>query len=356
MGGMRALISAVLTSLSLLASVPVSALPSAQAPTPSGQQESPQTAAKPERNPDDGWFFYRDPREEEKKKTPPPKPAVPAAPADMSEKVGSAEWIQKNLPRIMMDAINNPKDREKVELYGYVQKLAMDKSEQFANTYIRVMSANPALDETISNPTSTFALRELDSKRDTERAAVLQEIAKTTGLWYFFRSDCPYCHRQNPLLDLLQQDSGISILPISLDHQPLQDGSYPNWVADSGQGQYLGVTSTPTLFMVHPSTGQLVSLAVGQRSLPDIERRIIEISRDQNWIDEATYQRAMKGMPQRFITDAFDPSSIDDPNDPKQLLDALRRAGMHGEAQQAAALDDLQKATGSNATPWKGSE
>ncbi|KZC39862.1 hypothetical protein RHOFW510R12_01050 [Rhodanobacter sp. FW510-R12] len=270
--------------------------------------------------------------------------------------MGSAAWIAANIDRIREEAIDDPTDKAKMELYAYVQKLAMDKSEVFANAYIRTMTANPSLDETISNPTSTFALREMGDQREASMQAVLKKIASQTSLWYFFRSDCPYCHRENPLLGFLQRDTGISILPISLDHQPMQDGSFGDWVPDAGQGAYLNVTSTPTIFLVHPGTQKVASLAVGLRSLPDLQRRIVEIAREQNWIDEADYQSAMRGTPQRFLTTTFDPATITDPNDPAQVLEALRAAGTHGATEAAGDLRAINEAATTNSTPWTDKE
>lgn len=306
--------------------------------------------------PERGWFFYHDPKPEPPK--PPPKKPItsPGATGKAAPKVGSAAWIAANIDRIREEAIDDPTNKSKMELYAYVQKLAMDKSEVFANAYIRTMSSNPSLDETISNPTSTFALRELGDQRDANMQAVLKKIASQTSLWYFFRSDCPYCHRENPLLGFLARDTGISILPISLDHLPMQDGSFPEWVPDAGQGAYLNVTSTPTIFLVHPATQKVASLAVGLRSLPDLQRRIVEIAREQNWIDEADYQRAMRGTPQRFLTTTFDPSTITDPNDPEQVLRALRAAGTHGATEAGGDLRSINEASTPNSTPWTDKE
>lgn len=322
---------------------------SASASAQDAQTSAPGTATHPER----GWFFYHDPKAEPPKPKPKKLPPAPGSPAPAAPpKVGSAAWIAANIDRIREEAIDDPNDKAKMELYAYVQKLAMDKSEVFANAYIRTMSSNPSLDETISNPTSTFALREMGDQRDAAMQEVLKKIAAETSLWYFFRSDCPYCHRENPLLGILQRDSGISILPISLDHKPMQDGSFADWVPDAGQGAFLSVTNTPTIFLVHPATQKVASLAVGLRSLPDLQRRIIEIAREQNWIAEADYQRAMRGAPQRFLTTTFDPSTITDPNDPAQVLGALRAAGTHGATEATGDLRTLNEASPSNSTPW----
>ncbi|KZC32653.1 MULTISPECIES: conjugal transfer protein TraF [unclassified Rhodanobacter] len=302
--------------------------------------------------PERGWFFYHDPKPEPPKPKPTKQPTVPADVAAKAPKVGSAAWIAANIDRIREEAIDDPADKAKMELYAYVQKLAMDKSEVFANAYIRTMSSNPSLDETISNPTSTFALRELGDQREANMQAVLKKIAGQTSLWYFFRSDCPYCHRENPLLGFLERDTGISILPISLDGKPMDDGSFADWVPDAGQGAFLNVTSTPTIFLVHPGSQTVASLSVGLRSLPDLQRRMVEIAREQNWIDEADYQLAMRGTPQRYLTTTFDPATITDPNDPAQVLEALRSAGTHGRPEASGDLRALNEASPTNSTPW----
>ncbi|UJJ60585.1 conjugal transfer protein TraF [Rhodanobacter denitrificans] len=302
--------------------------------------------------PERGWFFYHDPKPEPPKAKPKkPQPSTATA-APTPPRVGSAAWIAANIDRIREEAIDDPTNKAKMELYAYVQKLAMDKSEVFANAYIRTMSSNPSLDETISNPTSSFALREMGDQREANMQEVLKKIAAETSLWYFFRSDCPYCHRENPLLGFLQRDTGISILPISLDRKPMQDGSFPDWIPDAGQGAFLNIASTPTIYLVHPATQKVASLSVGLRSLPDLQRRIVEIAREQNWIDEADYQRAMRGTPQRFLTTTFDPSSITDPSDPAQVLQALRAAGTHGATEAAGDLHSINEASSANSTPW----
>lgn len=309
---------------------------------------APANTATPER----GWFFYHDPKPELPKPKPKKVPPTPGGTSAKAPKVGSAAWIAANIDRIREEAIDDPTDKAKMELYAYVQKLAMDKSEVFANAYIRTMSSNPSLDETISNPTSTFALRELGDQREAHMQAVLKKIAGQTSLWYFFRSDCPYCHRENPLIGFLQRDTGISVLPISLDRKPMDDGSFADWVPDAGQGAFLNVTSTPTIFLVHPASQTVASLSVGLRSLPDLQRRMVEIARENNWIDEADYQSAMRGTPQRYLTTTFDPSTITDPDDAAQVLEALRSAGTHGRPQASGDLRELNNASPTNSTPW----
>lgn len=325
------------------------------APTPGAQKSVDRTAAPPQQvsESEHGWFFYDDPEEETPRPLPPPPPPPTGGSGEAKPAVGSVAWIAANIDQIRDRAIDNP-TQANVELFGYVQKLAMDKSEVFATRFVQAMAANPALDETGTHPVSGYANLSVNRSMDAGRSAALRKLAQTTAIWYFFKSDCPYCHRQSPLLEQVGEKYGFGVLPISLDNLPLQDGSYPDWIADEGQGRALGVTATPTLYLVHPPN-DVVFLSTGLRALPEIEDRIMSVARSKHWLSEEEYQKAMVGLPQKYLTTSFDPTAIKDPNDSAQVLAALRAAGMHN-VQEEDLRTINQATTTDQASPWDGKE
>lgn len=272
---------------------------------------------------DEGWFFYKDPPESKTRppiELPPPSESSPVKPP-----VLSAEWLRDNLDKYRFLAIDNP-NRENVELYLMLQKLTMDKAEQFALASRAVAQQNPALDETVANPTSTFSRRVMSEVQEASQNEVTKKIGKRAGIYYFFQSTCQYCHQQNRNVPFITSILGVSVLPISLDGMPSTDGLLPNWRPDYGQGQYLGVTSTPTMYLVEPG-GKVMLIANGVRSVPEIRERIIELALDAEWITRAEYDNAMRGLPRQFITDGLKDSELED--DPKKLLEVLRAASVH---------------------------
>jgi len=295
---------------------------------------------------DEGWFFYKDPRFVEKKPEEPP-PSLPkeAGAAVAKPPVGSVAWIRENIDKIRDRAIDNPTP-ENIELFGYVQKLMMDKSEIFASRMVASNATNPALDESISNPRSAVALGGMYKAKSDAMEELLKKLSQEVAIWYFFRSDCPYCAKEDPVLQWYQQKYGYSILPISTDGAPLADNSFPDWVPDQGQAEKLSVTATPTLYLVHPPS-DVVLLGIGVQSSGEINERIIEVAHNEKWISDKEYNAAMKGLPRRYLTDGFDPSTVSDPDNTQALLEAFRASGIYGE--RNANLQDLESAGG--ATP-----
>jgi conjugal transfer pilus assembly protein TraF len=300
---------------------------------------------------DEGWFFYKDPREiTEVKPLPRPLP-LPGSASESKEpekdKVGSVAWIRKNIDKIRDKAIDEP-TKENLELFAYVQKMMMDKSEVFATKFVQTTSGDPALDENVSNPRSTAAKQSQYKEIDEAQNRVLEKLSKEVAIWYFFRSDCPYCAKADPILTSYLGHFGFSILPISTDGAPLADGAFPNWVPDQGQAAYLNVTMTPTLYIVHPPK-DVILLAVGLKAGKELAERLIDVAHEEKWISDTEYDDAVRGLPRRYLTTAFDPAKISDPDNPEELLKAFRASGTFSA--KTADLQEMSQAGADRGTP-----
>ena len=188
---------------------------------------------------------------------PPPEPTAPpqsplAETAPEGPKPLSAEWLREHIGAYRDAAIDDPTP-ENVALYLYLQRVALDKSSRFAAATQRAVQRDPFLDEITQRPTATFAANLVNRQTGDHRDQVLQRIAQSAGVLFFFRSDCPYCEAQAPLLRLLENRFGFAVLPVSLDGAPLPGGEFPQFRQDRGQAQALGVVSTPALFLVAPA-------------------------------------------------------------------------------------------------------
>lgn len=296
----------------------------------------------------EGWFWYvEEPEPDPVELLPPPPPkVVDASPDKPKPKPFSAEWIIEQVEESRMVALDNP-TKDNMERYLLLQKLAIDRSEQFALAHRQYASLNPGIDETILNPVGGTSRMSVNRQQELGMEEVVRQIGDIAGIWYFYTSECPFCHQQNPTLNTLAHTGNFSILPISLDARSSTDGLLPNWRPDRGQAAMLGVQGTPTMYIVNPTTNQVILLASGVRTLPDLQRRIVEVARAETWITQDDYDRAMHGQPRRFITDGLDlDAEIED--DPDVILAMLREAAIHGQVQDAA-LSDIDQ---SSITPW----
>jgi len=280
----------------------------------------------------DGWHFYEpDPPPPPEKPEPVPPELVtqsPAAPNIEEPAVLSSAWIRENLEHFRDRAIDDPTP-ENVELVAYLQRLATDRAERFSQVWTRVVQSNPALDETARSPISAIQQTAARAQMSVAKREAMAKITQRAGLWYFFLSTCPYCMQQEPILERMQADTGMSILPISLD-----GGAPPTWgdvpyVVNQGQAQELGVMVTPTLVVADTITGELYNLAAGLRTNQEIEERLLEMAVTNGWITEIEYENAVRGEPRRFLAEGL-PEGWTPSDDPNDLLHVLREASVTG--------------------------
>ncbi|WPL23167.1 conjugal transfer protein TraF [Thiorhodovibrio frisius] len=284
----------------------------------------------------EGWFWYAEqPPEPEEELEPPPDPPPTPAPEEVAEQPPapetpsnqpgptplSAAWLRANLERYRDVAIDDPSPQN-VSLYLYLQRLAIDKAERFAEASQRAVWSDPFLDETTRRPLATFAANLVNREAANQRDQALTKTAQVAGLWFLYRSDCPYCEAQAPLLELLTNRYGLDVQAIALDGRPLPSGFFPNFRTDSGQARALGVVSTPALFLVRPPDG-IKPLSQGVLSLAELQQRIVQTAADAGWIDPRWLERSRA----RVTALRLDTSTFSDPDlaeDPERLLEHLR--------------------------------
>ena len=275
----------------------------------------------------DGWHFYRDPVEPAA--PPPPEPVKPSAGQGGEPlKPLSSAWFRERLDHYRDLAIDNPTP-ENVELYGYLQRVMLDKAELFTQAFGAAVASNPDLDETARRDITAPQKMAAREATRASRERVLRDLSQRVGLWYFYASECPYCMRQAPILERFAATHGVSILPVALDGLPSPTGHFPNYVTNAGQAERFGVKVTPTLLMVRPPE-EVVSLSEGLRTIQELEDRMLKIAHQKGWIEDADYHEATRGTDIEFIDAASVLAQHADAEDPAVLLAALRAAAGRG--------------------------
>ncbi|MBN8762162.1 MULTISPECIES: conjugal transfer protein TraF [unclassified Thiobacillus] len=228
----------------------------------------------PWRNPDRGFNWYppdTPPKKTDKKATDKPKPIK-----DMK----TMEELQKELARLKDLAIMHP-TQANVRSYLEAQTYVMDKSSLFADVARRVVWATPSVDYNSRSPTATFAQLSKKDMRSAAQAQTLAELSRDFGLMFFFRSDCPYCHQQAPVLRLLEQQYGMPVMGVSMDGGGLPQ--FPDARRDNGISMIVsggqGIQTVPALFLVHRETRQAVPIGTGALAIDEIVERIRVLTR-----------------------------------------------------------------------------
>lgn len=271
-----------------------------------------------------GWFYY-EPLPLPRPEAPPPPKLPPTTPVGSSVAATvplSSAWLRKNLPQYLDRAMDQP-TLANVRRYRYLERLAMDRSSAYSDASARLTMLDPLLDEQSVSPISALAKATRHKEQRAQQQQVLGHIASDAGLWFFFRSDCPYCHAQTSALATLARLYGFSILPISIDQQPMASGAFPNFVPDQGQAAKLNVSVTPSLFLVHRD-GRVLPLASGLQTQDQLVDRILELGHTLGWINTKDYD-ALRTLQNTALDDIA--AGLGTEQTPDQLIDELIRQG-----------------------------
>ena len=248
----------------------------------------------------EGWFWYApEPAEEELAEevelvpelaAEAPEPAEEPVYRPQGPSVFSTKWIRENINKYLDEAIDNP-TMENVQAFLYLQRLSMDKSEQFANVAEMAVSGNPMLDEMTRRPTSTFGAQKVDAVAGRLKESLLAEISTRAGVFFFYEDGDEYSAAHAPLIKLLEQ-SGFATIAISESGQPIPgfENAF-DYRPDSGHSEMLGVTTFPAVFIASPE-GQFAAVGQGMMSLPDLNNRIILAAKRENWISDDEFNKS----------------------------------------------------------------
>lgn len=259
----------------LLALVLLSSAASAQDPA----RRKPASAAAPAYWSDSwrGWHFYEEPASEEEP-APPSQPPTPPAPkpAAKAPELVEFERLQKTLEEYRNIAIIRPTEAN-VRRYMELEAKIVSQASYFADVAQRVAWATPELDPTLhGRPVNAKALEVFEQQQLAARSRSIAELGKDHVLFFFFRSDCPYCHAVAPTLAAFQGRYGINIVAISIDGGPIP--GFPSARRDNGIARTLNVTQVPAVFLAQPFTGKISPIGFGVLSESQLLERIAIVS------------------------------------------------------------------------------
>lgn len=244
----------------------------------------------------------------------------------------SAEWLRENLPKALDRAIDNPSNADgspskDVVAYMYMQRILMDKAQNFSTSASRASQLDPILDETNRIPLDTGAVMQFNRILDADREDAMKYISKRAGLWFFFDSTCSYCVFQLKVMNSFNEKYNFSTLYISTDNKPIKDMKQ-KWRPDAGQAKLLGLSITPTLVLVVPPNNFYI-VSQGASSVDTLKNKILMASTVKNLLPKEIKEKIdpySKGVltaeqmkRSKEIQDQFD-------KDPSVIVDYIQKA------------------------------
>ncbi len=219
-----------------------------------------------------GWHFYEEPESEPVE---PPK-AAPASQRSKPPEIVQFERLQKKLEEYRNIAIINPTEAN-VRRYMALESKVVGQASLFADVAQRVAWATPELDPTLQGrPVNAKALEVFEHDQLEARSRSIAELGKDHVLFFFFRSDCPYCHAFAPTLEAFQARHGLQVVAISMDGGGLPN--FPNPRRDNGIARTLNVAQVPAVFLAQPFTGKITPIGFGVLSESQLLERISMVS------------------------------------------------------------------------------
>tara|TARA_R110000744_G_scaffold91550_1_gene177550 strand:- start:74100 stop:74921 length:822 start_codon:yes stop_codon:yes gene_type:complete len=218
-----------------------------------------------------GHWFYCHPPQDEAERDP---EASDTAQMTREAVLESAEAFRQRLEEQRLLAVWAP-TQENVMTYQQMQWEATVRAATFSDQWRRNTWGNSQLDYTVQRPVAQYARHEWLDQRGAEMTEALAHMSDEYGLFYFYRSDCPFCQRFSPVLRAFADHYGAEVRAISVDGGPMPD--FPGARTDAGQFQQLLAGQpavVPAVLLLNTQTNEAEWITFGLISGQDLADRI----------------------------------------------------------------------------------
>lgn len=219
-----------------------------------------------------GWFWYKDPAIQQPQKKEAPKTVKKRK---TIYEMTSVKEIRQEVQRLMDKAIMNPTEANMKEFLK-ANQYVMNKGSTFSDEWRRTVWKNPDLDYSLRRPVNSTAINSYNLQQTALQNNNIANLSQKYGLFFFFRSNCPYCHALSPTLRYFQQHYGMEIFPISLDGGGLPE--FPNPHMDNGMAAKLNITTVPAVYLGDKQDRSLAPISFGVISLSELVERIYTLT------------------------------------------------------------------------------
>ena len=287
-------------------------------------------------NPRKGFLFYEDKQMPTIKPTPKKQPekkkivakATPSKATPSTSEPFSVEWLREKMPMLLDRAMNDPTE-ENVRAYKYAERLMLDMATNFADQSQKVIQNDPMLDANVRFPISTMARQSALFQIDKAKEAIIKDLTKKGGIWFFFDSKCRFCESQFKVIKLLEEKYGIETRYISLDGGIIKGMNRNKILFDRNteRARQFGVKVTPATFLALPPDKSAL-ISHGASALSDLEEKIVTVAIDMKIVSPQL--ASVAEMEKRGVLTTKDlqtvKQQIKNPDDPEEIVRMLNQA------------------------------
>ncbi|MCS5712875.1 conjugal transfer protein TraF [Candidatus Berkiella aquae] len=211
-----------------------------------------------------GWHWYESSKEDDKGKV--------ISELSTLSPLETIENIKNEIETKRAKALLEPNEKNVYE-YIKTQELWTDQAEKFSKTWQWVIAKHPELNYSLRFPTSELAKQVKQKENSQVINMAISDIAQNYGIFYFYKSSCPYCERFSPILRTFGDRYKIKILAISLDGKATK--GFNIFKSDNGIAEKWGIIQVPAIYAVSPLQDEVIPIAFGLISRSELEQRFL---------------------------------------------------------------------------------
>lgn len=239
--------------------------------------------------PDVGWSWYKDAPLKQKKNNKEKSKNQQSKAAHSSEDDSERQYaytkqmekMKKDFEELQAKAILNP-TLENVARFQKEYGVVVNRSTDFEKAWM-TSSLLSAANYRESDQPSPMHRKIYQEKTEKQLEEDIFALAKTYGVFFIFKQDCPYCHEMAPTVKQLVDRYGFNIKAISPDGHAIE--GFPDVVKDNGAISQINPEGVfPVVFLVNPHSGQTIPLARGLTNLSELKENfkvIIQYLKEQ---------------------------------------------------------------------------
>jgi conjugal transfer pilus assembly protein TraF len=226
----------------------------------------------------EGWHWYQDPIVEDfqEKKEAPQK--IISEAGELMAPLEMVKAYQKELEKKLHKAWVSPTAKN-IQSYQEMQKDLMQRSQHFSEIWMQVVYNNPHLDHTLVSPVNQKSRHLYLDHEKQQTVESIRDLKEEYGLFFFYSSQCEYCHQFAPIVQQFSKNYGWEVIAISAD-----GGTIPGFsenVMNNGILENWRVEVLPALFAINPKTGHVLPIAYGLTALDQMETRIMTLLKEK---------------------------------------------------------------------------
>jgi conjugal transfer pilus assembly protein TraF len=218
-----------------------------------------------------GWNFYCDKEQQQTKEQ--NQELTQQNQAELANK--EIERLRKEHDSLLNTAIIFPSE-ENVKKYLAFNLTNLNRSSFFAETAQREIWQNPDLNYNLKRPVNSIGKRTWIDEQNQKQKQTVLSLNSRYGIFFFYRSDCPYCHAYSPVLKDFANRYHLKIKAVSLDGGLLKE--WQDSIIDSGQAAKLGISAVPATVLFDKQNQNIIPIGFGALSQEELLQQIYALT------------------------------------------------------------------------------